>query len=34
MFDKTTLIAASVPVLLLIAIIVFVVYKWRKGNLY
>lgn len=34
MFDKTTLIAASVPVLLLITIIVFVVYKWRKGNLY
>ena len=34
MFDETTLLAASVPVLLLVTIIVFVVYKWRKGNLY
>ena len=34
MIDETTLLAASVPVLLLIAIIVFVVYKWRRGGLY
>lgn len=28
--DRTTLIAASAPTLLLLAIIVYVVYRWRK----
>ncbi len=28
--DKTTLIAASVPVLLFIGMVVYVVYQWRR----
>jgi hypothetical protein len=32
MLDKTTLIAASVPVLLFIGIVVFLVREWRKNR--
>jgi hypothetical protein len=33
MFDRTTLIAASVPVLLFLGIVVYLVYGWmRKRN--
>lgn len=30
--DKTSLIAASVPVLLLLGMIVYMIYNWRKGK--
>jgi hypothetical protein len=32
MLDKTTLIAASVPVLVFVGIIVFLVLEWRKSR--
>lgn len=30
--DKTTLIAASVPTLLLLGIIVYIIYNWRRSR--
>ena len=32
--DKTTLIAASVPALLLLGIVVFLLYNWRRHRIF